>query len=123
SSAKLQERSHRLRRRLLSMCALCRGTSSFDRLFGLFDLIQGLNRLNSLALNRALDPECLRIAPVVEGRNLMNTRYRAVVSASLLCQVLTPDVFHGIAFERNCRVASLLRAIVDEPVFANVEVT
>src|SRR6185295_815665 len=99
--------------------AFCR---TVDSLFRLFDLVQVLNRLNSFALNRALDSERLRIAPIVKRRNLMNACDRAVIRTGFLGQVLAANVFHCVAFERDCRVPSLLRTIVDKPVLADVQV-
>ena len=55
--------------------------------------------------------------------NLVNTLQRAGRSTPFFSVVLPIEIFHRVLFERNSGVASLLRAPMDQTVFANVEVT
>src|SRR4051812_25938869 len=52
----------------------------------------------------------------------MNARDSAKRRARFLCYVFTPDVSHCIVLQRLCRKASLLRAVVHEAVFADIQV-
>src|SRR5689334_21822539 len=65
----------------------------------------------------------LRVAPVVENSNLVNALERARRRAPFLGVVLAIEVFHRVLIERNSGIATLLRAPMDQTVFANVEVT
>src|SRR5437660_11770125 len=53
----------------------------------------------------------------------MDARHRAVRGAGLLCQIFAADVFDGVLLQRDPRIAALLRAVVHQPVLANVEIT
>src|SRR5207249_2397504 len=64
----------------------------------------------------------LRIAPEVEDRDLLHACDRTQGGACLLRRVFAANVFEGVLFERDRRVAALLRAIVNEPLLAYVEV-
>ena len=43
--------------------------------------------------------------------------------AGLFCPIFAVDVVHGVLLEWNSRIAALLRAVVNQTVFANVKVT
>ena len=61
-------------------------------------------------------------APGVEDRNLMDARNRAVRRAGFFRQIFTADVGNGVLLQRDPRVAALLRAIMHEPVFTDVQI-
>ena len=42
--------------------------------------------------------------------------------ARFLCQIFAANVFNRIFLERDGRVAALLRAVVHQPIFANIEI-
>src|SRR5438045_8221406 len=65
----------------------------------------------------------LRIAPVVENADLVNALERARRRAPFLSLVLAIEIFHRVLVERYARIAALLRAPVDETVFADIEIT
>src|SRR5437879_4125501 len=60
--------------------------------------------------------------PGVEDRNLMHARNCAMRRARLLRQILAANVIHRVLLQRNRRIPALLRAVMYEPVFANVEI-
>ena len=64
----------------------------------------------------------LRRAPTVENRNLMDARNRAVRRAAFFGEVLAADVVARVRRERNSRIAALLRAVMHQAVFADVEI-
>ena len=65
----------------------------------------------------------LRVAPVVEDAHLMHALDRAGRRAPFFGLIFTLEVFHRVVLERDAGIAALLRAPVDLPFFANVEVT
>src|SRR5882762_9970214 len=70
-----------------------------------------------------LDRGHLRIAPVVEDADLVDTLDRAGGRAPFLGFVFPFEVFHRVIYQRNAGIAALLGTPVDESVFADVEVT
>src|SRR6267142_6074956 len=65
----------------------------------------------------------LWVTPVVEDANLVNTLQRAGRRAPFLGAVFALEVFHGVLDERRARITTLLRAPMDQSIFANVEIT
>src|SRR5437879_3499324 len=61
-------------------------------------------------------------APSVENRDLVHAGDGAVRGAALFGQVFAANVVAGVGFERNSGVAALLRAIVHQSVFADIEI-
>ena len=64
----------------------------------------------------------LRGAPGIERGNLMHAGNGAVRRAGLFGHILPPDVSQRVVLERGAGIASLLRAIVHQAVFADVEI-
>src|SRR5579863_5754335 len=64
----------------------------------------------------------LRRAPGIEDRNLMHARYGAVRRAGFLGEEFAAQVVASVGFERNAGIAALLRAVMHQPIFANVEI-
>src|SRR5262249_43287409 len=64
----------------------------------------------------------LRGAPGIEDRDLVHAGDGAVRGAAFFAEVFAADIGHGVGFERNRGESALLRAVVHEPVFADVEV-
>ena len=64
----------------------------------------------------------LGIVPVVDNGHPLHATDRACRSARLLREVLPLDIRDGITLQRNSRMAALLRAVVHQPVLANIEV-
>src|SRR5690242_19338056 len=64
----------------------------------------------------------LRGAPRIEDRYLVNTRHRAMRGAGFFAEILAPQVFARVVFQRNRRIAPLLRAVVHQAVFSDVEI-
>src|SRR5581483_11326027 len=65
----------------------------------------------------------LRRAPRIKDGHLVDARYRAVRRATLLGQILAADVRDRILFQRNARIATLLRAVVHQPILADIQIT
>src|SRR5579884_275810 len=65
----------------------------------------------------------LRVAEEVEVRDLMHAGDGAVRGAALLGQVLAPHIGRGISGQRAGRIAALLRAVVNQAVLADVQIT
>src|ERR1700722_5719247 len=84
----------------------------------LFDLHQFVGR--RLGTRRG---GILRSAPGIENRNLVHARHRAVGSAGFLGEIFAAEIVAGIGCEWDARISALLRAVVDESVFADVEIT
>src|SRR5580692_9575454 len=61
-------------------------------------------------------------APAVEDRNLMHARNRAVRRAAFLRQVFAAHVVARVGRERDSGIAALLRAVMYQSVFADVEI-
>src|SRR6516225_676972 len=57
-----------------------------------------------------------------ENRNLVYARHRAVRRTRLLGDTLTADVSHRVLLQGHRGIAPLLRAVVNQPVFADVEI-
>src|ERR1022692_3806460 len=66
--------------------------------------------------------QSLRIAPVFDGAGLVGAGDGAARRALLGRAVLAPDILHRVLEQRLARVATLLRTIVHQAVFANVQV-
>ena len=66
---------------------------------------------------------CKMIAPAVEDGDLMHTGDGALRRAGFFRHVLAAKVDFRVILQRNAGVASLLRTVVDEAVFTNIEVT
>src|SRR5580700_261178 len=62
-------------------------------------------------------------APTVEDRHLMHAGNRAVRRAAFFREVFTTHVVARVGCERHAGMAALLRAVVHQPVFANIEIT
>src|SRR5580704_19639213 len=60
--------------------------------------------------------------PRIEDRHLVHARHRAVRCAGLLRHVLAAQILSAVLLQGNGGIATLLRAIVHQPVFANVQV-
>src|SRR6185437_15479834 len=65
----------------------------------------------------------LRSAPAVNCGNLVDAGDRAVWRAGFFRKELAANVGYGILFQGCARIAALLRAVMYQPVFANVEVS
>src|SRR6266566_3366596 len=65
----------------------------------------------------------LRRPPSIKYRNLVHAGNRTMRRARLLSHILAADVFYGVLLEWNRRIAALLRAVVHQPVFADVEIS
>src|ERR1700683_5651851 len=64
----------------------------------------------------------LRGAPGIERGNLVHAGNGTVRGAGLFGYIFPPDISQRVFFERGAGIASLLRAIGHESVFANVEI-
>src|SRR6185312_14946368 len=64
----------------------------------------------------------LLVAPKVHHRGVMHARHRAVGRARLGAAVLPPDVRDRVLGQRDTGMAALLRAVMHQAVFADVEV-
>src|SRR5439155_23764990 len=64
----------------------------------------------------------LRVAPVVEDANLMHALDSAGGRAPLFGFVFAVEIFDSVVCEGNSRIAALLRAPVNQAVFADVEI-
>lgn len=60
---------------------------------------------------------------MIDDRNLLNAANRACRSARLFRKVFALDVGECVFLERYSGIAALLRAVMHEAVFTNVEVT
>src|SRR6202011_5741321 len=80
--------------------------------------------LNQVAVNRASARRCgmLRGSPGVKDGNLVHAGNGAMGGAGFLGQVLATYVIPGVLGERDRRIASLLRTVMDQPVFADIEI-
>src|SRR4029077_14397192 len=65
----------------------------------------------------------LRSAPVIDVGSLVYARHRAVRCAALLGEKFAANVFHRVVLQRCAGKSALLRAVVHQPVFADVYVT
>src|SRR5688572_5728165 len=59
---------------------------------------------------------------MVDHGYLLDAPNRAGWGAGLLCEVLPMHVREGILLERNARISTLLRTVVDQAVLADVHV-
>ena len=64
----------------------------------------------------------LRIAPEIENRNLVDAGNRAVRSAGFFCQIFAVHVLTRVFLELNRGIAALLRTVMHQPVFADIEI-
>src|SRR5271155_4787829 len=64
----------------------------------------------------------LRGAPSIEDGNLVHARHGAMRRAAFLREIFAAHVVASIRGEGHTRIAALLRAVMHQPVFANVEV-
>src|SRR5690242_24288 len=64
----------------------------------------------------------LRRPPMVHVRHLVYARDGTVRRAAFLGEELTTYVGAGVLLQRNARVAPLLRAIVHQPILADVQI-
>ncbi len=65
----------------------------------------------------------LRTSPEVHRRHAMDAADRAVRRAGLFRAELAPDIGDGVGLERHARIPALLRAVVDQALFADVEIS
>src|SRR5882724_1342756 len=61
--------------------------------------------------------------PGIKDRNLMHAGNRAMRRARFLGEIFAADVLYGVLLKRNRWVATLLRAVVHQSVFADVEIS
>src|SRR5271157_5890483 len=61
-------------------------------------------------------------SPRIQDRHLVHARYRAMRRARLLRLELAAQIGKRISLQRNARVPALLRAVMHQPVLANIEV-
>ena len=66
---------------------------------------------------------CLRITPVVEQGDVLHALNRAAWRTGFEGIVFMIKVLRGVILQRDGRITPLLRAVMDQPVFANIEVT
>src|SRR5579863_9820231 len=64
----------------------------------------------------------LRSAPSIEDGNLVNARNGAVRSAAFFGEIFAAHVIARVSCEGHAGIAPLLRAVMHQPVFANVKV-
>ena len=64
----------------------------------------------------------LRVTPEIHFRDFVNTGNRAVIGTGFRGIVLADNIVTGVIFKGDSRVASLLGAIVNQPIFTDVEV-
>src|ERR1700676_4629257 len=64
----------------------------------------------------------LRSTPSVKYRDLVHARNRAIRCAAFFGEIFAAHVVAGVGCERHAGIAALLRAVVDQSVFADVEV-
>lgn len=64
----------------------------------------------------------LRIAPAVQDCHLVHAAHGAEMGAFLFGPVFPLDVGLGVTLQGDARVPALLRAVMDQPFFANVQV-
>lgn len=67
--------------------------------------------------------DLLRAAPAVKDGDLMHAGHGAPGCAGFFCIKLAVATLFGILSQRNPRIPSLLRAVMNQSVFANVEIT
>lgn len=73
---------------------------------------------------RRRSPRCgaLRSAPAVEDGNLVHARNRAMRCTAFFGEIFAAHVIAGVGCQRHARIAALLRTIMHESVFADVEI-
>src|ERR1700733_3676984 len=62
-------------------------------------------------------------SPVIKHRHLVHARYRAIRRASFFGKILALHIVARIGSQRNPRISALLRAVVHQPLFTNVEIS
>src|SRR5215467_3733394 len=85
----------------------------------LLDLYETLGSRNSRRHSRSRP---LRYPPRIEDRYLVHTRDRAVRGAAFFGQILAAQIFAAIFLQWNPWIATLLRAVMHQPVLADIEV-
>src|SRR5580765_7838638 len=73
-------------------------------------------------LRLRLGTDGLFAAPEIEVRDVVNAGYSAVGRAALFGDVFAANVLDRVFVQRLRRIAALLRAIVHEPVLADIQV-
>src|ERR1700683_387615 len=66
--------------------------------------------------------EGLGRAPGIDGRHLVYAGHRAARGAALFCKTFAMALLVSVLHERDAGVSALLRAIMDQAVFTDVEV-
>ncbi len=87
--------------------------------FGVARHLDDLRRIGTTSVRLAGLPR----SPIVEEPNDLTTRDGAVARARLRPVVFSVQVFPRVVFEPGPGISKLLRAQVNEPVFADVDVT
>src|SRR5690606_25950352 len=64
----------------------------------------------------------LRSSPEIDKRSLVDTGDRTVGRTALLREILALNIGYSVLGERNSRKASLLRAIVNQCIFTDVQI-
>src|SRR5215831_15588051 len=64
----------------------------------------------------------LRIAPAIDIRHLMHAGDGTARGAALSRAILAPDIVDRVLQQRFGGIAPLLGAVMDQPVFTNIEV-
>src|SRR2546430_16472867 len=59
----------------------------------------------------------------IKNRKLINPGNRAMGCAGFFCEVLATDICNRVLLQRNRGIAALLRAIVHQSVFANIQIS
>src|SRR5207244_7232454 len=62
-------------------------------------------------------------APRIKNRNLMHAGNRAMGCAAFFCEILATDICNRVLLQRNRGIAALLRAIVHQSGFANIQLS
>ena len=92
-----------------------------------FDLKAGLANLDEFrflfVLRRRIDPAVLRSAPMINVGDLVYAGNRAIWRARFFRQELMVEMLARVFRERNSRPSPLLGAVMNQPVFAHVDVT
>jgi hypothetical protein len=66
--------------------------------------------------------EGLGRAPGIDGGYLVNTGHGAARGAALFCKKFAMALLVSVLHQRDARVSALLRTIMDQAVFANIEI-
>src|SRR5271156_450000 len=71
---------------------------------------------------RGAGVESLGRAPSIDGRNLVHAGHGAARGTGFFGEEFAVALLIGVFHDRNARIAALLRAVVDQAVFADVEI-